>query len=297
MVDSMNIRFLGNVIVGVLATPIIFSINSVHAESKLPQPNPSGSVLYGRLSDINDNGAYQAQTPYTDGASRAVGRLLSSTGTCSGSVINTSKRDLVITAAHCVGKLIDGKWEISDQKLKDINDKKIIFTPSFDGTKATSDPARSPLGNWVVKNAYVLPKSAHSYIDVAVLMIQPNAQGKYIQDVTGGYDIHDPISATDRVQASLIGYPGPAPFNGKLQSVCVGDYTYYPTKKNNGEISRVQDQKECWVGGGASGGPYLTQGKTPESPKQVLTVLNSSGGGNVPAVIDELLNQAGATRN
>lgn len=293
----MDTRSLRNYIVIALAAPAFLSVSNVLAESKLPQPDPAGSVLYGRLSDINDNGAYAAQKPYTDGASRAVGQVYTTASICSGSVINTSKKNLVITAAHCVGTLINGKWEITDKTRGFLASKTMEFLPSFDGTKGGNDPARYPLGKWFVKNAYVLQGSSHSYIDVAVLEIYPNDKGQNIQDITGGYDIHDPISETERVQASLVGYPGPAPFNGSLQSVCVGDYTYYPTKKNNGEISRVTDQKECWVGGGASGGPYLTQGKTSDSPKQVLTVLNSNGGGNIPAVIDELLDQTGATRN
>src|SRR5690606_7684953 len=100
MEKAMNIRFLSNVIADALAIPIIFSINNVHAESKLPHPNPAGSVLSARLSNINDNGAYFAQKPYTGVASHAVGKIYSvSSGfasNCSGSVINTSKRDLVI---------------------------------------------------------------------------------------------------------------------------------------------------------------------------------------------------------
>jgi len=284
--------------ISALAVSIAFAASgTADAESKLPQPDPAGSILEDRLSEISDNGAYFAQRPYTEGASYAVGHIYGP-GICTGSVINTSKKNLVITAAHCVASMKEGKyWEVTEDTKNLVAKKKVEFLPAFDGTKGGRDPARMPLGQWFVKAIHLLPSSSNSYVDVALLELHSNDKGQQIQDaIGGGYDIHAPIKATDRIQASLVGYPGPAPFNASLQSVCIGDYTYHEGK-GNGEISRVDDQEECWVGGGASGGPYLTHGKTSDSPKQVLTVLNSNGGGNVPVVIDELLKQAGATRN
>ena len=226
-----------------------------------------------------------------------VSKLASVSKACSGSVINTSKKNLIITAAHCFAKREGKSWVLIPERLDAVLNKQVSFRPSYDGTKSINDPQRFPFGIRYSKNVYILPASSKSSVDVAILEVNPDENGREIQDVIGGgYDIHAPLAKDETVQASLVGYPVPAPFNAKSLSVCVGNYADHPGK-DNAEISRVDSEQECHVGGGSSGGPYLTQGKTPDSPPQVLTVLNFNGGGNVPAVIDELLGYAGASRD
>ncbi|KQB86809.1 trypsin-like serine peptidase [Corynebacterium lowii] len=257
-------------------------------DSRLPQPNPAGSVLDGHLSEINDKGAYFAETPYTEqAASRAVGQILNGGSLCTGSVIDSASRSLVVTAAHCLGDFKDGKWEVSQATRDSIAAGNSIFTPAHDGTK-TNTEERTPLGSWKITDAHV---SATSGVDVAILEVAPDEQGRKIQDRTGAFGIHKELQEGEVVQASLIGYPGPAPFNGKSQSVCVGNYTKYPNG-GNGQIRRVESERECWVGGGASGGPFATTSSNPQLAGEIITVLHSGGGGNIAPVMPELIQAA-----
>ncbi|WPF65491.1 trypsin-like serine peptidase [Corynebacterium sp. 22KM0430] len=253
-------------------------------DSRLPQPNPAGSVLDGHLSEINDKGAYFADKPYTEqAASRAVGQLLNAGFMCTGSVIDSPSGTLVVTAAHCLGDFKDGSWQISQATRDSIAAGNTTFTPAFDGTAGTPEQ-RTPLGSWKVTNAHV---SETSGVDVAVLEIAPDAQGRTIQEVTGAFGVKE-LQQGETVQASLIGYPGPAPFNGQSQSVCVGNYTKHEGGGNS-QIRRVDGERECWVGGGASGGPYATTSTNPALAGEIITVLNSNGGGNIGPVVRELM--------
>ncbi|MGV0439631.1 trypsin-like peptidase domain-containing protein [Corynebacterium mastitidis] len=256
--------------------------------SRLPQPNPAGSVLDGHLSEINDKGAYFAETPYAEqAASRAVGQIVNAGSLCTGSVIDSASRTLVVTAAHCLGKWQDGKRQISQGTRDSIAAGKSFFTPAFDGV--AQEPAqRVPFGSWKIADAHV---SETSGVDVAVLEIAPDDQGRKIQDVTGAFGIHPELQQGEVVQASLIGYPGPAPFNGKSQSVCVGNYTKYQGGGNS-QIRRVEGERECWVGGGSSGGPFATTSSNPNLAGEIITVLHSGGGGNIAPVMGELVNAA-----
>ncbi|MBC3185172.1 trypsin-like peptidase domain-containing protein [Corynebacterium sp. zg-331] len=255
--------------------------------SRLPQPNPAGSVLDGHLSEINDKGAYFADKPYTEqAASRAVGKIINAGFTCSGSVIDTASRTLVLTAAHCLGDAKGGTWQISQGTRDSIAAGKTTFTPAFDGTAGSAEQ-RAPLGTWKVTDAHV---SETSGVDVAVLEIAPDAEGRRIQDVTGAFGIKE-LQQGEVVQASLIGYPGPAPFHGNSQSVCVGNYTLH-AGGGNSQIRRIDGERECWVGGGSSGGPYATTSSNPALAGEIITVLNSNGGGNIAPVMPELLRAA-----
>lgn len=256
-------------------------------ESHLPQPDPAGSVLAGHLSEINDKGAYFAEKPYTQqAASRAVGKILNAGFLCSGSVIDSASGTLVLTAAHCLGDVKDGVWHISQGTRDSIAAGKSTFTPAFDGTAATPEQ-RAPLGSWKIADAHV---SQVSGVDVAVLEIAQDEQGRSIQEVTGAFGIKE-LKQGEIVQASLIGYPAPAPFNGHSQSVCVGNYTKHEGGGNS-QIRRVDGERECWVGGGSSGGPYVTVSENPALAGEVITVLNSSGGGNIGPVMGELVRAA-----
>ena len=272
---------IGVTVAGIIGATAL-TARPAHADIR-PQPDPTGSVLDGRLTGPNDSGAYFVDAPYTAAAaSRAVGQLVWDY-LCTGSVINSNKRTLVITAAHCIGTNAGGGYEISPEFRAALAQGRVEFTPAFDGRKTPED---RPFGTWNVADAWVLPASN---ADVAILEVEPNGRGQLIQDaVGGGFDIHAPIAAGERVRATLVGYPAPEPFLSIAQSACVGDYTLYPGGGNS-SIRRVAEQQECWVGGGSSGGPYISAPATVGGSPQVLTVLNSNGGADVPSVAGELL--------
>ncbi|KQB85170.1 trypsin-like serine peptidase [Corynebacterium oculi] len=241
-------------------------------------------MLDGHLSEINDKGAYFADKPYTEqAASRAVGQLRNAGSLCTGSVIDSASGSLVLTAAHCLGKLKDGAWEISQATHDAIAAGNSVFIPALEGTAETHEQ-RFPLGSWKVTDAHV---SATSGVDVAVLEIAPDDQGRTIQEVTGAFGVRE-LQQGEVVQASLIGYPAPAPFHSKSQSVCVGNYTKYEGGGNS-QIRRVNGERECWVGGGSSGGPFVTTSENPALAGDVITVLNSGGGGDIAPVVRELV--------
>ena len=102
---------------------------------------------------------------------------------CSASVVHSTTRDLLITAAHCVvgtGLTME-------------------FAPGFhDGI--------APYGVWTVRRAYV-PRSWRDHQDpagdVAVLEVAPRA-GRRIEDVVGAHPVGTPAAGHP---VRLIGYP------------------------------------------------------------------------------------------
>ncbi|MEU4651169.1 trypsin-like serine peptidase [Nocardia fluminea] len=244
------------------------------------QPDPSGSLLFGRLVNNDDGslktngkGGYFVTAPYTgNDVTRKVGRLAAG-GLCTATVLDSPSGALAITARHCV-----------DDDAAVIESGKATFTPAWhDGQR--------PYGDWVVDKAFTTDVAVDGSVpDVAVLAIRP-AEGtdRVVSAATGGgLRVHPALSSTRSVQSTLLGYPGPAPYNGVLMSACVGDYTYFPDK-GRAAVQRVTGQSECHVGGGSSGGPYVTD--TAAGP-QIITVLNSDGGSAISSVAPGLITEA-----
>ncbi|WFD35320.1 hypothetical protein MCUN1_002171 [Malassezia cuniculi] len=272
-------------VISVLASPAM-----ADEIPRTQQPSTEGSVLHGHLSAMNENGAYFANRPYKDNAvNRPVSQLVAGGALCTASVIHTAEKSFAITAAHCVSKAEGSRWVLTDSARQGIAAGHFRIAPAFDGT-ATEQHDRTPYGAFRISEIYL---SEDSNADVALLRIAPNDNNQNVEDLVRGFDIHDPIESGQVVQASLIGYPGPAPFNGNSQSVCVGHYTLH--HEGNDGIRRVSTERECWVGGGSSGGPFVARSNKPGSPGSVLTVLHSSGGANVPVVIRAIAARAGAT--
>ncbi|MEV0432480.1 hypothetical protein [Nocardia sp. NPDC050413] len=261
-----------------LGTGTVLGTSIATADSSV-QPDPKGSLLYDRLEKNSDGslktngtGGYFVTAPYTDNAiTRKVGQL-SVGGLCTATVLDSPTGSLAITARHCV-----------DGGDATIESGKATFTPAWhDGSR--------PYGTWIVDKAFVSDTPVDGSVpDVAVLAIRPSAEKKTVASATGGgLGIHPALSSTQSVQATLLGYPGPAPYHLKLMSACVGDYTYYPGAGRSA-VRRVGTQDECHVGGGSSGGPYVT--RTAAGAK-IITVLNSSGGSVISGVAPRLIDDA-----
>lgn len=251
------------------------------------QPDPSGSVIADRLERdaegtlfTNGSGGYFPAQPYIDNEiTRKVGPIYVGeefyTSGCTASVLDTDSGLLAITAEHCTNNITAGKT--------------VKFSPAANG-------GGEPYGGWYIDKAFTSTELVDGAVpDVAVLVIRPRevaGERVTVADATGGgFGIAPKISAGARVNATLLGYPGPAPYNGVTMSACVGDYTYYPGAGGSA-IRRVSDQTECWVGGGASGGPYLTQSSTPGVSADIITVLRSNGGSVIADVAPELVEDA-----
>ncbi|WP_278312480.1 trypsin-like serine peptidase [Lolliginicoccus levis] len=264
-----------------LAAAFVLSAVPASADSA-DQPSPEGAPLSDRLQydeqgelRTNGTGGYFVQTPYTANpisqkiGSMYVGEEFGPSG-CTASVIESATRTLAITADHCTVNIKPGST--------------VKFAPA-------AEEGQQPYGGWFIDKKFSSPDPVDGSVpDAAVLVIRPQ-DGKRIADLTGGgLKIHPGLEAGQAVRGSFIGYPGPSPYNGLRQSICVGDYTYHPGK-GRGAISRVSDQTECWVGGGSSGGPYLAFS---DGEAKIITVLNSNGGSRISDVVPDLIDQADA---
>lgn len=258
------------------------------ADSK-DQPDPSGSVVAERLVrnadgsfPSNGTGGYITQTPYTDNpVTRTVGPIYVgesiTIARCTATVLDSPSGMLALTAEHCSKNITAGKT--------------VKFSPA-------AYKKKEPYGGWYIDKAFTPDTTVDGSVpDVAVLVIRPREDGSTIAEATGGgLSIADSPKKGESVNATLLGYPAPKPYNGVTMSACVGDYTYHPGKGRS-SISRVTGQSECWVGGGSSGGPYVTKSATGKTPASIVTVLNSSDGSRISGVVPGLMNKAESWAN
>jgi V8-like Glu-specific endopeptidase len=121
---------------------------------------------------------------------RTVGALFFTNGSslhyCTASVVNSSARDLVLTAAHCV---------YSGGPFKNIE-----FVPGY-------HVGRRPYGSWVVKNIFVASGWAHGQnqnLDFGFVAVTPPPGRRQLQQVTGGLQLG--INRPYRRPIEVIGY-------------------------------------------------------------------------------------------
>ncbi|WP_188316346.1 trypsin-like serine peptidase [Solihabitans fulvus] len=177
---------------------------------------------------------------------------------CTGTVLNTPKHNIVLTAAHCIDHLVVHPPGSA-----------FSFTPGYD----TASGNQAPYGKWSVK-AYHLPSKRgilhrNPDYDVALFELNPNGQGQNIQDVVGGqdYQINAPISGS----ITSIGYPIAA--KGRPY-YCGVPVTVHPVSGHKDEF-----QADCGkaFGDGVSGAAFLVNY---DANTQHGTVVASVGGDN-----------------
>ncbi|KAB1662434.1 hypothetical protein F8O01_00330 [Pseudoclavibacter chungangensis] len=136
-------------------------------------------------------------------------------GVCSATVVNSSRGDIVVTAAHCL-------MDLSGDRSTPQN---VVFVPGDAGNAQTQ-----PYGQWAAVE-YLMPQNfvdnAHVEASGSVtgagwttdfaFLIMEEKNGQSIQDVTGGQGISFGVP----VQAiTQIGYPTAEPFDGTDEFVC-----------------------------------------------------------------------------
>jgi V8-like Glu-specific endopeptidase len=203
--------------------------------------NPQGELASASFASVPD----ATQLPYS-----AVGRIFLKVGRfagfCSGTAINSVSRQLVFTAGHCLYSILPGHRLPSSARY-------FNFVPAYTDGQA-------PFGEFIGRRAY-LPRpwlrSINENFDMAAVLTDPNASGLNVADAVGG---GIPI-ATDRArdqEYQVLGYPGAkrkrmqqceAPFSGD-------DRLTFPL---GGPPSIGVG---CYMGEGASGGPWLINGGT-----------------------------------
>lgn len=168
---------------------------------------------------------------------RTMGRIFFTTGkgqnaSCSGNVVKSANRSVVVTAGHCVrnGGAWNGKW---------------VFVPGYHDGKR-------PHGTWVAATLGTTPqwqKSENTNYDVGMAVVAPR-DGKRLADAVGGQDIG--FGERRGRWVAAFGYPAEGRYDGSKQIYCTGHVSADQTGSSHDQALG------CDQTGGSSGGPWFT---------------------------------------
>jgi V8-like Glu-specific endopeptidase len=157
---------------------------------------------------------------------------------CSGSLVNSPGKDLVITAGHCVygtngGQLPAGETWHSNW----------VFAPDYSNGSA-------PFGYWTARQLSTLTnyiKNGDRQDDLGAAILNSNSSGTKAVNLLGGqgYAWNEPTSQ----YIYDFGYPAAYPFNGQTLQYCNGSDSSSP--------SIAMELLLCNFTVGSSGGPWL----------------------------------------
>ncbi|GAA5081479.1 hypothetical protein HNP84_002749 [Thermocatellispora tengchongensis] len=235
-----------------LMTPYTPAVAPAAAEGP---PSVPGSLVITR--DGDRYGYAKVPRPYTQRrAQRLTGVLLSLdpvTGrhrTCGAAVLRSPRRDLAVTAAHCLfyNHGAERRWF-----------ERVTFVPAY-GAAHKGD---IPYGVWRAARLWVprqwrtRPYSTEVLpYDIGLVRLAPGPEGKRLEDVTGRglrpYPTHrgQPLLGLD-----LLGYPSEAGYTGDDLYRCTGDAT-----ESGGEGPGMLITRNCQIVAGHSGGPAVHDG-------------------------------------
>jgi V8-like Glu-specific endopeptidase len=238
------------VALGVVATSLSahgaerLAVRLAAAVKALPRGAPAvpPALLHGRFYD---------GTP-------AVGALFTVSGGhlgthfCTASVVNSSVKDLVITAAHCLHGRQPGQ---------------VAFVPEY-------HRHREPYGAWTVTRVFVdaaWASSANPDDDVAFLVVSQPGNATPVQELTGGENLATGWKAAQLVQ--VIGYP-----DGRQRPVtCTARTRPFGTRQMEFDCGGYTD--------GTSGGPFLANVHRATGQGAVIGVIGGyEQGGDTPSV-------------
>ncbi len=190
---------------------------------------------------------------------------------CTGSVIDTRARNIVLTAAHCA-RSMKGDY---------------LFVPKF--VKGAA-PDRQPYGIFPVKRIFTDPryvpdpgstttKKAVSDLDTAFARVSANQWGRSLQDaVGGGLTFTRPSGYTHR-GVTVVGYPSHRHNSAGRAVRCT-----VPTKQLRGY--RQLSMTCGGYYGGVSGSPWITDYKDDARTGHVIGNLGGYNGGGNDANVD-----------
>jgi V8-like Glu-specific endopeptidase len=157
---------------------------------------------------------------------------------CSGTVVASNNKSLVLTAGHCV---YSEPGEGRRHWLK----RKWVFVPGYHNGKA-------PYGRWVATRLFTTnqwKRSGDFAYDLGAAIVRP-IRGRYLDDVVGSQGIWFNLSRNEGYLSG--GYPAGRPFSGRRLWVCRAPY---------GGIDRSVAPAATGIGcdmtGGSSGGGWL----------------------------------------
>ncbi|MFA7753577.1 trypsin-like serine protease [Streptomyces sp. NRRL B-2790] len=190
---------------------------------------------------------------------------------CTGSVIATASKNIVLTAAHC-GLNMQGDY---------------VFVPKF---LKGANPDRQPYGIFHVQRIFTDPryvpdpgrtttKKPWSDLDTAFARVSANQQGTTLQDaVAGGLTFTRPSGYTNR-NVTVVGYPSQAHNSAGRALKCT-----VPTKQLPGY--RQMSMTCGGYYGGVSGSPWITDYKDGATTGHVIGNLGGYNGGGNDANVD-----------
>ena len=182
----------------------------------------------------------------------AIGRLFSTAGTCSASVI--SGNNIIVTAAHCCWnrstKAWIGGWS---------------FAPAYDN-------GNTPFGvfNWSqarVLNSWINNGDVAS--DVCLIALQPDAQGRGVTFYTGWLGRAWNFGSEQSMHA--LGYPGNIGGGNTLQACASESFSPSATCGGSGVLNTG-----CSMTFGSSGGPWIFDYRSGNHVNSVVHGFDSS---------------------
>ncbi|GHH34299.1 trypsin-like serine peptidase [Streptomyces candidus] len=174
---------------------------------------------------------------------------------CTASVVDSPKGNIVATAAHCVHEPEGGEK------------RTISFAPGFSGEGS----GKQPYGTWKVRAIQVddrWQEQEDDPYDFAFLTLEPDAEGRDVQDVVGAAGL-DWQSGPER-QVTVIGYPEPGHNPDNRPVTCTTGSTLDP------DLPGMLRMECAGFWNGTSGSPWLTGYRGSDRPGKLIGVL--SGG-------------------
>ncbi|CAF0859008.1 unnamed protein product [Rotaria sordida] len=196
---------------------------------------------------------------------------------CSGSVVNAENRNTIVTAGHCMYNNTANQWATN-----------WIFVPNYsrDGRPFGSFAARELVTTeaWMAKVDY--------NNDVAIALLEPNEEGKHVQDLTGAFGIS--LNAAKEDNTNVFGYPINSD-KGETMDTCAAATS--ATSVLLGMIFNFKGiQITCGMNGGSSGGPWLRNYDSNTGSGQQVSVTSfgstlASGKIQGPLFVEENIGQ------
>ncbi|MFC4913725.1 trypsin-like serine peptidase [Actinomadura gamaensis] len=180
---------------------------------------------------------------------------------CTGSVVHTPNKNIVLTAGHC-GISMDGA-------------KQLIFVPKYQYGK---DAAHQPYGIYPVEKFYIDPryqkntKAPVSDLDLAFASVMANSDKQLPENVVGALTF-TPSDHYDRSKVTIIGYPNDAGFNPKHKAIRCETFT---DRNPLGAFRQMRMHCRHFYSG-VSGGPWI---ENYDSANHTGNLVGNTGGYN-----------------
>jgi hypothetical protein len=217
---------------------------------------------------------------FTAGQSRAT-----EFGLCSGTVISSATRNIVVTAAHC---MFEARTTAPRRPVVSVefvpgeqDDGSVAPYGVWTSTRFTIDPEWSTHTTSVERNGNTYSSGAGLGHDYAFLRMDRQS-GRNIQDVTGSQGVAFGAGWTSVWQ---LGYPTAPPFDGRSERVCSG-----PPAGVDWQVRSNLLWHACTMSPGSSGGAYLTHFDPTAGAGYVVavnSVLDEEGTHNGGCILDK----------